>query len=178
MLTKISSFFQNLWSSFVTKRAEKRLTKELEQEVDWYFNAGSDIRPKIEMKQTQEKYAQGLFHVKEALKKEVEACGGDWNQALRNVDLIDLGRKEDSDQKRFRQMRESMYHYRGADVKSDKDKGAMIDRRIADYKKLQDKVEERQLLRKIRMFRRSGDIQEANRLEQEWKDKYGKTRSR
>lgn len=192
---KIKSFFRELLIKFyelklawALKREEEKLSKDLENEVDYYFNSGSDIRPEVIIKQTEEKYAQGMANMRQGMAELAAKHGGNHLAALQEftedpnnpdakhqsgaIDLLSLGRRETQQQMKHRKYVESAYHYKNSDIKSDKDKEKMIDKRIRDYNTLHKHKESRNLQRKIRVAHLSGDIKKAKELEAEWRKKF------
>lgn len=64
--------------------------------------------------------------------------------------------------------------FKDKDVRDQKDREAMIRKRIEHYYQLHDKKMSREMIRKIRELRKDGEIEVANELEKIWKERYGK----
>lgn len=82
--------------------------------------------------------------------------------------------KDNSPNAQFAEMLRNMYVKKGTDVVTATDRAHMIDTKIQGVYELHAHIEKRTLLRQIRKVREAGNTQEAERLEQEFKTKYGR----
>ena len=86
---------------------------------------------------------------------------------------------ENSDQAKFTELLRNMYvKHKTHDIVTVTDRAKMIDQRIQDTKEMWDHQAKRQLLRDIRKAGEAGDTQLLNKLQMEFKNKYGRTDSR
>lgn len=131
------------------------------------FSGSFSNRPMIELSQdtVQQKYQEGLHVLKSKVRN------GSY-QLETEEELLKLAREETPEQKQFRKVMEQVYIYKGQDVKDDISKNKMIDKRIGDYYALQKYNEERELLKQIRQAKKNDDNDLAERLENEWKQRF------
>lgn len=124
----------------------------------------------------QRKYSEGLALVKSKIGMlTIKREESEYRQVLAELqELITLAREETTDQRILRETLEKIYFRFGSDIKTEQDKEDMIKHRIAHYGELKRYNEERAVIKEIKSARKSGDIQLANKLEDEWRKKYGK----
>lgn len=93
-------------------------------------------------------------------------------------DLFKLSDYEDnSSEFRMSQLMRSIQVKKGnKDIVTHTDRARMIQDRIGDYKELQDHKLKRDMMREIRKARKEGNAEKVERLENEWKVKYGNRR--
>ena len=144
-------------------KLEKELGKELQY---WYNTTGHEIY----QDDTQKKYAEGLYTVKNKINS--LAANEDYDKVLKEVkDLIGLSRKETTSQRTIRKIITNMTKL------PEKSRSAMIKDRIGHYEELRKYNEERALIKEIKQTRKEGDEQLAKELEEKWRNAYGKIRN-
>ncbi len=149
---------------------------QFEQEVksNINFNTAFDSVHAVEA-DVERKMDNGIAIMKHAARKVAETGNVSLDQALRQVDdMFGLAREESDEQRKVRQIRESIYVYKGQDVKDEEDQKKMIDKRIQMYHDLQNKKLQRQLSSAIRKAKQEGNEELHTQLLQEWNNKYGK----
>jgi len=148
---------------------QKRLERQLDIELRPYTSGTYEIY----QDDTERKYAEGIALVKNKINS--MAAGGktiEYDSALRQVeDLIKLGREETSSQRALRKILTNLASL------PEKPRKQMIQERIGHYIELQKYNEERTLIKQIKQARKEQDNQLADKLLEEWKIKYGKTRN-
>jgi hypothetical protein len=93
-------------------------------------------------------------------------------------DLIPYAARElDPEKEKLMQLLQKAFK-KNIDIVTATDRAKMIDKRINDMYELQRHIEQRNLLRTIRKLRSENNIKEAEKLEEEWKNKYGRFYSR
>jgi hypothetical protein len=120
----------------------------------------------------------GIAVMKHAARKAAETGNVSLDEALRKVDdMFGLAREETEEQRKVREIRESIYIYKGQDVKNDEDQKKMIDKRIQMYEDLQNKKQQRQLSSAIRKAKQEGNEELHTQLLEEYNVKYGRKNS-
>lgn len=103
----------------------------------------------------------------------------EYDKVLKEIeDLFQFSKYDDtsSEHKIAQLMRAIKVKKGNKDIITHTEKAKMIQDRIGDYKQLQDHKLKRETLRDIRKAKKSGDAVLAEKLEQEWKVKYGNRR--
>lgn len=169
-------------TQFITKIKDwwtfRSLYKEFNKEVDENTNRWSNRDTHSEVQEDQDieqKYYNGISLLKSRLLKEI--ANNDPHQILeryKDNDLLVLAKSNNREREQLATGLTKTLIYSGTDVKTDQDKSKMIDKRIQDYNKLQNKTEERELTRKIRAASTVGDMVLYDSLMKEWKTRYGK----
>lgn len=122
-----------------------------------YQEAVLKLKRKINEKVGQ-KNAENYEKVLGAYKSDTD----DWKKDLNNVDLLDLTNEDEmSVAKEF--MKQAVV-YKDADIKNEKQKLEMIDKRIKHYEILRVKKQIRKLNRELRKAERSGDEERSKEL--------------
>lgn len=121
-------------------------------------------------------YREGVANIKRRVNSIVNAkTKEEYDEKLKQLeDLMPLAEREDDKLKEMKQALFRAYVKTGKDIKNSKDHARMIEQKIEDTKRLWKHKEKRELLRKIRKLKVSGDLQQAQELEQEFFEKYGK----
>lgn len=117
----------------------------------------------------------GIAVMKFAARRAAETGNIGLDAALRQVDnMFGLANEETEEQKKVRELRESMYVFKGKDLKTEEDKEKMLDKRIQMYYDLQNKREQRKLSSAIRRAKQANDQELYDKLLEEWNGKYRK----
>jgi len=151
------------------------LEKDLDKELQYYTSRPNQI---IFESDTQRKYSEGLSTVKQKI-NQVSKRGSkeDYMDALGSMrELIALANNETVSQRMLRKTLERMYVHYGSDMKSKQDKVEMIDTRIEHYEELRKYNVERCLRKDIKKARKDGNEELALKLENDWREQYGKIR--
>jgi hypothetical protein len=161
LLVKIKNWISNYF-------LVRKMKKEIQENIDYYF---APIGPTSVEVEVDKKYQNGMTLLKSKIKEKVDE-GYSFQEAITLVgeDLLTLANLEDD--KKIELIR-SVYVYGTVDIKAEADKIKMIDRRIADYKRLQDNKLKRELSREIRKAMMREDYHLYDRLSKEWRQKYG-----
>ncbi len=170
-MKKLISWFYTtkLGQWWLEKQALKK-HKELEATLN-----GLTVKENVSLyfDSTQHKYQEGISNVKRKINDEVKIKNFEnYNLSLKNKELIELAKDETVEQANFRRMMEKIFVHKDVDVKDQVEKFEMIEKRIDDFYELQRYNEERQLLKNIRSAKRKGDLQLAERLTNDWKQKF------
>jgi hypothetical protein len=155
------------------------LELQFEQEVksNIRFNTAYDPIHIVEA-DVERKMDNGIAVMKHAARKAAETGNVSLDEALRKVDdMFGLAREETEEQRKVREIRESIYIYKGQDVKNDEDQKKMIDKRIQMYEDLQNKKQQRQLSSAIRKAKQEGNEELHTQLLEEYNVKYGRKNS-
>lgn len=167
---------QELWKrlkDYVSYRLLVReLNKEVDENIDLWF---TPHRVEMRQDQLQQKYQTGLVNLKDEVRK--RAKEGSLDSILEKIGdkMLELARRETPDQKAFRKVKESLYIFQGADVKTEEDKTKMVDARINHYHQLQKDKEGRELLRQARQAYREGKVELHQQLMKEWNEQHART---
>lgn len=123
--------------------------------------------------------AEGVKEVKKKVNELVSTkSANEYNKVLSEIeDMVQLAERDpESPQAKFASVLRQMGDYKKVkDIESVTDRAKMIDKRIQDMYELQAHVERRTLLREIRKAKKNGNIEQVTKLEQEWKQKYGRS---
>lgn len=172
-MRKIKNWLVDLYVSIRLFFYQNKLEKELDKEFQLYSLRSSQV---IFESDTQRKYLEGLSVAKGRIKAASKSNSNrDYEKALESIkDLVGAANNETTSQRVLRKTLERMYTHYGKDIKSDKDKRDMIDTRIEHYEELRKYNVERVLRKDIKIARKEGNEALAERLEAEWREKYGK----
>lgn len=131
----------------------------------------------------QHKYAQGLSTIREALLEQTKD-GSSLHQVLSkyqgkqefytNPDLLTLAQNSSEAEKSLMNTRRSIIAGNGADIKSEKDKEKMIDKRIQSMYNVQKDKLKRELLKEIRQAKLNNNFRLTCKLEKEFYEKYSR----
>lgn len=100
----------------------------------------------------------------------------DLENTLKNINnLIKFAEKDHNESIKILK---DVYVYKDKDIKNDTDKAKMLKIRIKHYDELKKGKEKRNLNRNIRMAAKKGDKIRVEKLMKEWKEKYGRSKSR
>jgi hypothetical protein len=185
------TILKNIKNWWLEKKLSLELNKNIKhfnKEVDENINMWSN-KDRIDLIQDdqaiQQKYYSGLALVRQRLIEEMQ--NQDPEKVLERYkgeadfymyrDILAMAVDEDKAKKSLREAKESVFVYKEADIKSDKDKINMIDDRISQYYELHDKKQERELMRKARQAYKEGDLELHATLMKQWEKDYGKHRN-
>lgn len=125
---------------------------------------------------------EGMKQIKSKVNSLIVTKSADeYNKLLLEIeDMVTLAERDTNHPKsQLADLLRDMYTKKGnQDIVTLTDRAKMVDKRINDMKELQQDKLKRQLLRKIRKFRIEGNTEEVEKLEQEFKEKYGRTNTR
>jgi len=126
-------------------------------------------------------YKEGLRNMKKHVNSLVKAeTKEEYQKVLSQIDNLIKHAKSDSKEKE--KLTEALYKAwvftGGRDIKSSKERAKMIEKRIDDYKELQEHKLKRKLMKEIRVAEREGNEELVNQLQKEWKEKYGQNSRR
>lgn len=122
-------------------------------------------------------YKEGIRNIKKHVNSLVKAKTKDEYQAVLSQieDLMRYAKSESEEKAKLTQALYNAWVFTGGrDIKNPTERAKMIDKRIKDYKELQEHTNKRKLIRQIRQARKEGDEAKAKELEKKWKEKYGK----
>lgn len=121
---------------------------------------------------------KGVEEVKKEVNKLVNVKDAkEYDAVLKGIEnMMNLAqRPENSSEARLAEALRSIQVKKGSkDVITHTDHAKMVEGRIEDYKELQAHVEKRTLMRQVRKAKQAGDLKQVAKLEQEWKEKYGR----
>lgn len=121
---------------------------------------------------------KGVTEVKRNVNKLLTAkTAEEYDKALSSIeDLTSFATREpNSPEAKFAQMLRAMKVKKGnKDIVTHTDRAKMIQGRIEDYKELQEHVVKRKLLRQIREAKKQNDEESLHKLEEQWRNKYGR----
>lgn len=170
------------WWTF--RSLEKEFNKEVDENVNMYYHRDS-VSEIQEDQDVQQKYYNGMALLKRRLRQQLTS-----NDPLKVMerfkgnkdfyvggDLLALAKGESKEREQLAKGLNQVFVYQGADVKNSADTAKMIDKRINHYSTLQNKTEERELLRKVKKAYREGNMELHGTLMKEWEKKYGKSRN-
>lgn len=123
------------------------------------------------------KISEGIKQVKNKVNALTQTRTKDeYNKVLGELeDLMQLAEYDkNSDRAAFIALLKSMDNGKIVDVETNTEKAKMIERRINDHKELWAHKEKRDLIRKIRQAKSSGDINLVKKLGKEFEEKYGR----
>lgn len=152
---------------------------QFEQEVKSNINFNTTFDPIHAVEaDVERKMDNGIAIMKHAARKAAETGNVSLDEALRQVDdMFGLAREETEEARKVREIRESIYVFKGKDVKSEEDQKKMVDKRIEMYYDLQNKKLQRQLSSAIRKAKQTGNEELHSKLLEEWNVKYGRKNS-
>lgn len=161
LLLKIKNWINNY-------KLSKQLDKEINENINIYFN---NSYTDFLLEDKEQKYHNGSLLIRQKVKEKVDQ-GLSHEEAWKSFgdELLTLSTGQDD--KRV-ELLKNIYVYKDTDIKSEADKIKMIDKRIADYKRLHNHKAKRELSRKIREAELNGDVKLADQLFKEWNEKYG-----
>lgn len=123
------------------------------------------------------KYDESVGLIKKKIKELSESnTKEDLEKTLSNLD--DLVKFAEKEQNEMIENLKEVYVYKEKDIKTDTDKAKMLEKRINHYEQLKKGKEKRELNKAIRLATRKGDTGRVEKLTQEWKVKYGKSKSK
>lgn len=148
---------------------QRKLERQLDLELrPFAHNEGHEIY----QDDTERKYAEGIALVKNKINSMTNKEPWKYDDALKQVeDLISLGTEETPSQRDLRKILTNLASL------PEKPKKQMIQERIGHYVELQKYNEERALIRQIKQAKKDQDNELADKLLEEWKNKYGKVRN-
>lgn len=120
---------------------------------------------------------EGVKEVKGKVNKLVESrTKEEYDKVLREIeDMVSLAERDTEDPKaQFVTFLKSRMDLTPSDIKSVTDRAKMVERRINDMKELQDHKVKRDLIKSIRKAKKDNNLELADKLEQEFKEKYGR----
>ena len=119
-------------------------------------------------------YREGIANIKKKVNAVVSArTKEEYDAKLKEiVDLIPLAVSENAEVSKLKAALYHAYVKKGKDIKTTADHARMIESRIDDYKELREANEKRRLLRDIRRHRKLGNNSVAEKLEQEFTERY------
>ncbi len=166
---ELASYWINIWW----------LELQFEQEVKSNINFNTTFDPVNAVEaDVERKIDNGIAIMKHAARKAAQSGNQTLDQALRQVDdMFGLAREETEEQRKVREIRESIYVFKGQDVKTEEDQKKMLDKRIEMYYDLQNKKLQRQLSSAIRKAKQEGNEELHNKLLEEWNGKYSRKNS-
>ncbi len=152
---------------------------QFEQEVKSNINMNTAFDSVKSVEQdVDQKLANGVYNLKHAARQAAKTNNKTLDSLLSQVDdMFDLARQETAEETRARKIKESIFIFKGSDIKTDKDKDKMVDKRIEMYYDLQTKRQQRQLLSSIRKAKMAGDKELHAQLLEEYNGKYGRKNS-
>jgi phosphoribosylanthranilate isomerase len=124
--------------------------------------------------------AHGVERVKEKVNALVKTRNKDeYHRVLTEMqNLVSLAEREsDPEKAKLMEMLQKAFG-KVVDVETATDRAKMIDQRINDMHDLHSHIKKRNLMREIRKLRGEGKAKEADKLEKEWLEKYGRSGSR
>lgn len=153
---------------------------QFDQEVNSNINMNTAYDPiRIVEEDVEKKVFNGIAVMKHAARKAAESGNITLDEALRQVDnMFGLAREETEESRKVREIKESIYVFKGQDIKTDDDQKKMIDKRIKMYEDLQNKKVQRQLSSAIRKAKQEGNTELHSQLLEEWNNKYGQKTNR
>lgn len=162
-MTKLLNWFYRsklgqLWLGFLVYQKHK----QIENEFVGTFSTAANTE--VVQDAVQHKYQEGLSVLKKKVNGQVDV--------VKTQELISLAREENEEQKKFREVMERLFVNKGNDVKDEVAKYEMINKRIGDFYRLQQYNEERALLKQIKQAKKNNDNDLAERLENDWKQRY------
>lgn len=176
------------WFEIQLEKTIDKNVKEFNKEVDENINMWSNKDPVAEVQQDREieqKYYNGMALLKSRLRSQLQ--GGDARSVMSRYhgdkdfylggDLLSLAKSDNHQREQLSKVLSSSLVYSGADVKTSADEAKMIDKRINHYSDLQNKTEERKLLRAIKEAYKNGDTETHASLTKQWETQYGKSRN-
>lgn len=121
-------------------------------------------------------YKEGIANIKKKVNSIVNSgTKEEYDQKLKGLeDLMPLAERDDEKLKQVKQALFQAYVVKDKDIKNSTDFAKMIDQKIEDTKKLWAHKEKRDILRKIRKLKTSGEMEQAAQLEQEFFNRYGR----
>jgi len=153
--------------------------REFNKEVDSNIEIKLDFDSVKTLEQDREqKYHNGISLMKYNIKNTAKSDTAlEYDRILKQTDdMFTLAKEESAEQIKLRELKESIYVYKGSDIKSDQDHEKMLDKRIKMYQDLHSKKLERQLMRDIRKAKKENSLELYEKLLGEYKIKYGKSR--
>jgi len=124
---------------------------------------------------------EGVILIKNKINKlVVSKSKEEYNKVLSEIeDMVSHADYErNSDKAKFAHILRQIYVKKGTDIVTMTDRAKMIDQRIQDMGELHSHIIKRNMLRAIRSARTEGNLNEANKLEQEFLKIYGRSNTR
>jgi hypothetical protein len=159
--------FQKLKDWWTLATLTKEFHKEVDQNVNMWSNRDS-ITEVQEDQAIQQKYYNGVTLMKRRIKERIGTLSPHEYLSKNSVDLLTLAKDEDANRKALREVKESVYVYSGADVKTDMDKSKMIDKRISHYGELQKDKIARNTIKAAKKAWSEGNVELHKQLLKEW----------
>ena len=102
----------------------------------------------------------------------------EYDRALKNIEnMIDLAKADETE---VTKLRDSLYRAYvrtgGKDISTSAEHAKMLNQRINDKKELWEHQAKRQMMRDIRKLHKEGNVEEATKLEKQFKEKYARRR--
>lgn len=175
MIKKLKKFFYTtylgeLYFRFLLWQDHRRFVKK----IKYLSHNGQQIL----LNRTTEMYRQGITKIKNKVNNLVAIKSAEeYDKALKGIeDLVGLATNEGDKWSDSLDIIYNSYVRKGADIKNDTDMAKMVEERIQHRQEFWKFQEQKELHRKIRKAKQDKDIQLAKKLEEEFQEKYGRSK--
>lgn len=124
------------------------------------------------------KYTRGMELVKNKINSLVSFKNKkEYERVLKGVEDLVVLAEDNAERGKMLESLKLTMDLSSKDIKTDLDKAKMIEKRIEDYRKLQNFKVKKELLKRIRKAKQENDLELVQQLELEWKLTYGRKNS-